>query len=85
MRRDGDLVIFDLTGRRASVRMRIEVPSEVCASIQAGSVIPEYGVEKAARVLLLHGRVRPPVRWRLRIECHAAMMTQSTSFADACV
>jgi hypothetical protein len=53
---------------QSAVRMTLDIPARVTASIMRGGYVPEYGIEKPATVLLLKGRPELPLRWRWRCE-----------------
>ena len=54
--------------RQSVMRMTLEIPPGVKASLRDGSVSPEYGIELPAKVLLLRGRPALPLLWKLHCE-----------------
>ncbi len=50
------------------VRLTVDLPENVTASIETGAYTPEYGIEWPARVLVLRGELTLPASWALRCE-----------------
>ncbi len=55
----------------SEVRITIDVPHGIRVSLREGGSVPEYGIERAAKVLELSGRVQLPCQWRMRCEFFA--------------
>ena len=68
----------------SSAVMRVTLPTGVSARLEDGVCLPEFGVEQAASVLLLSGRVTLPVRWSASWKCEIASQESAKELSQQC-